>query len=383
MMKIHEKVFLSLVRNSLWNTQVEVPAEFKDWSLVMCLAGSQALQGTVAKALLDNPSELDRMKPDAESKLKNILMTNMVMHSMANSTLQELVKTLDNAGIKYVLLKGQGLAANYPDPELRECGDIDLYVGTEQYLQSYEVLKDVVDEIDDAAVFKGGGKHYHAMRSGISIEIHKYSEILSSLSLDKTYQRYANVGLSQNLAGLNFGESMVWTPADDFNAFYVFNHLWNHFLSVGIGLRQICDWTMLLHSRGHNIDRKYLQEILTEMKLMKPWKTFGCIVVNILGLPEEEFPFYDPKYGKKAQKVLERIMTDGDMGRETEFIRKSNKGYLHEKLFSMKFYIKRFNQLTRLFPYHAFLRLSHSIANGIKLLFKDFIVYLRLQNFNR
>ena len=57
-MKTHEEVFLSLVRNSLWDARVEVPDGFKDWGLVMRLAKSQAMEGAVAKGLLDSPDVL-------------------------------------------------------------------------------------------------------------------------------------------------------------------------------------------------------------------------------------------------------------------------------------------------------------------------------------
>ena len=359
-MKTHEKVFLSLVRNSLWDAQVKVPADFKDWSLVMRLAESQAMEGNAAKALLDSPDVLSRMRPESRSRLNNMLMTNVVMHSMTNSTIQRVVSVLKDAGIECVLLKGQGLAANYRHPEVRDCGDIDLYVGAENYSRSYEVLKTVADNIDDASVLEREGKHFHALLSGISIEVHRHYDESSASFID----------MSQNLVEMDFGEVKVMTPAEDFNAFYVFSHLWNHFLSVGVGLRQICDWTVFLHAKGKNIDKERLRQVLTDMKLMTPWKTFGCIAVDVLGLPAGEFPFYDAKNRKAAYKVLDRILREGDMGRETEFIRIADRGFLTEKLFSLKFYVKRFYGLMTLFPYHAFCQLCSSVVGGVRRLLK-------------
>jgi hypothetical protein len=369
-MKTNEEVFLSLVRNSLWDMQVKVPDDFKDWGLVMRLAKDQAMECAVAKAILDSPDILDNLKPGSRLRLSNMLMSNVLMHSMANSTLQKLVLELRKFGVECVLLKGQGLAANYCHPEIRECGDIDLYVGVGNYHKSYDILKEMVDEIDNASVLDGKGKHFHAKLSGISIEVHKYSEVLPSSSLDRIYQGYASEGLSKNLVELEFAEANVWTPEDNFNAFYVFNHLWNHFLIVGIGLRQLCDWAMLLHARSLYIDKEYLHRILTELNLMTPWKIFGCIVVDTLGLPVEDFPFYESRCGKKAAKILECILKDGDLGRETGFIRIPTRGYLYEKVFSLIYYIKRFTFLLPLFPYQAFQQLRFSFVNGIKRLFR-------------
>lgn len=353
-MKTHQKVFLSLVRNSLWDTQVKVPVGFNEWGLVMRLASSQAMEGNAAKALLETPDILERMKPESKLRLSNMLMTNVVMHSMTNSSIQSVVSALDDAGIRCVLLKGQGMAANYRHPEVRDCGDIDLYVGVENYCRSYEVLKEVTDHIDDASVLNGNGKHYHAQLSGICIEVHRYYNESASSAMD----------MSQNFVEMEFGDVKVMTPADDFNSFFVFSHLWRHFISVGVGLRQICDWVMFLHKRGQNVDKGHLRKMLTDMKLMTPWKTFGCIAVDILGLPADEFPFYDANKRKAALKVLERIFQEGDMGRGTEFIRVADRGYLTEKLFSLKFYIKRFCGLAPLFPLHAFRQLCSSVKSG-------------------
>ena len=376
-MKVHEEVFLSLVRNSLWETQVEVPVGFKDWGLVMRLAKIQALQGSVAKALLDNPSVMATMKPGAELKLSDQVLSNVLMHSIANSSLQTLVPALSGAGISCVLLKGQGLAANYPQPEMRECGDIDLYVGEKDYRGSYEVLRDLVEEIDEQKVLDGNGKHYHAWVSGISIEVHKFSEVIPYKALDKLYQKYASEGLSDNLVELKFGDGKVMTPADNFNAFYVFSHLWQHYISIGVGLRQVCDWTMFLHKRGGNVDREYLRQVLTEMNMMRPWKVFGCIAVDILGLAEDEFPFYDAKYRNNALKVLKHIIHEGDLGRETEFIRVADRGYLKEKLVSLKFYLKRFIALVTVFPAHALRHVCRSVCNGLRGTVRDMTTSLR------
>lgn len=368
-MKTHEEVFLSLVRNSLWDAQAKVPADFKDWGLLMRLSESQAMEGAVAKGILDSAEVLACLKPKSQSRLNNMLMSNVVMHSQSNSTIQIAVTALRNAGVESVLLKGQGLAANYKCPEVRDCGDIDLYVGLEDYRRSYEVLKDVADAIDDPSVLDGVGKHYHAMLAGISIEVHKHSEVLPSSSVNRRYQRLALNGLSENLVALDFGDARIMTPADDFNAFYIFNHLWNHFLSIGVGIRQVCDLTMFLHARGANVDKDYLRRVLTDMKLMRPWKTFGCIAVDFLGLPSDEFPFYDSKYSKIARNVLERILKEGDMGRETDFVRKKGRGGFYGKIFSLKFYVKRFFYMLKLFPYHAFNRLWFAIVNGIGRIF--------------
>lgn len=371
-MKAYEEVFFSLVRNSLWDTLVTVPEDFREWGRVMRLAKVQAMLGSMAKGLLDSPAILSRMKPDAQVRMSDQVMINAGLHSKADCSLQVLVLELRKAGIEPVLLKGQGLAVNYRYPEVRQCGDVDLYVGVENYRKSYEVLKAVVDEIDEPSCLDGDGKHYHATLAGTMIEVHRFSEVSSIPSVDRIYQRYASEGLSQNLVEVAFKDLAVLTPADNFNAFYIFSHFWNHFLSAGVGFRQVCDWAVFLHSRGANVDREYLRKVLGELKLMAPWQTFGCIAVDVLGLSVEDFPFYDAKYRSKARRVLERILLEGNFGQETEFMRNPTRGYIYEKLFSLKCYLRRFAGLVTVFPYHTCIWICSSISNGLVRLYRDF-----------
>ena len=367
----HEKVFFSILRSALWGTPIEVPEDFTQWSAVMRLAKIQALMGLVGDVLLTRSEIRETLPTKFVVRLQEIPMTSVGMHSQMNMTLQLIVKNLRNHGVDPVLLKGQGLARNYPTPELRQCGDIDLYVGVQNYAKSYEILKNIVSEIDDQSCLDSDEKHYHASVGNIMIEVHRYADIHSSSTFNKIYQEYARIGLSEGLIPIQFSDMVVNTPADNFNAFYVFNHMWHHFMHGGVGLRQLCDWSVFLHSRAGSLDLDYLSSLLSKMKLMKPWKVFGCIAVDYLGLPKDDFPFYESKYHNKASKTLERIMYEGNFGQQTEFVRKPTRGYISEKLFSLKCYIKRFFGLVVIFPYHAFQQIYYSIVEGIVRLVKD------------
>lgn len=376
-MKGYEKVFFGLIRSSLWGTEVEIPEGFSEWDRVFRLAKEQSMLGLVAKRVMDMQDLFASLSEKVQAKLKKFLITNMMTHSRLNSVLVHVVAAFEKEGINPVLLKGQGVASNYPTPELRQCGDIDLYVGVEGFLKSHEVLKSIADELDDLSTLHAPVKHYHASVGSVMIEVHQYAEIHSSSSFNAIYQKYADAGLRDSLVKVRFGEVDVNTPSDNFNAFYIFNHLWDHFMSGGIGLRQVCDWMMFMHSRAGKIDRNYLKNVLDEMNLMLPWQTFGCIAVDVLGMPSSEFPFYDSGLRRKSEIVLKRILREGNFGQQTSFVRKPTHGYVYEKLFSLKCYFERFFGMVRLFPFHASMQVWHSVRNGFALLLSDMRAKLR------
>ena len=373
-----KELFLGLLRRSLWGKKASVidkPSK-KELVAAIKLAKVQTVMELVANEIFNEPSLEEVLNENAKTRLQLYVQSNALIHSEVNAVLADIVSELRNHGIVSVLLKGQGIAEHYRIPELRLCGDIDLYVGVDNYRRSYDVLKGVVDDMDDSSVLDGDGKHYHAQWNGIMIEVHQFSEVLSSSSMNCIYQQYASEGLSKNLVEIQLGDSKVLTPADNFNACYIFSHLWNHFLYAGIGLRQVCDWAVFIHVRGVKVDKEYLYQILTDLKLMTPWKVFGCIVVDVLGLPEEEFPFYEAKYRKKALKVLDRMMVEGNFGHETAFMRIPHRGYFYEKLFSLKCYLKRFWGMVSLFPYHAFQQVKYAFVHGLIRIFRDFGIFV-------
>lgn len=370
-MKSYEEVFFRLVRSSLWVSAVVVPNGFSDWDRVLRIAKEQTMLGLVASSILEHPEISNALPASFQERLKAMLLNNIMTHSKLNRSLILAISTLEKAGVCPVLLKGQGLARNYPCPELRQCGDIDLYVGVPNYKNSYDALLSIVSEIDDASELNSASKHFHAQIGGTMIEVHKFADIHSSPTYNNIYQRHADKGLSSGLVEFDFGGVKVNTPSDNFNAFYVFNHLWHHFISTGVGLRQVTDLTMFLHSRAGRLDLNYLKNLLCEMKLMIPWQTFGCIAVDVLGLPSNEYPFYEPKFRAKSLKVLRRILLEGNFGQQTSLMRKHTKGYLYEKLFSLKCHLVRFWGLFSIFPYHAAMQVFYSIKIGFSMVLKD------------
>ena len=58
-----------------------------------------------------------------------------------NRFLSDLVSVLRRNGVETVLLKGYGLSLLYPVPEMREYGDVDLYIGEGKYDTTLRVVR--------------------------------------------------------------------------------------------------------------------------------------------------------------------------------------------------------------------------------------------------
>lgn len=360
--KEHDILF-SLLRTALWGTRPENLPDDIPWEKVVSDARRQTVLGLVCDALQALPQE---KQPSGEmmTRLRSFRINSVRTHSMLNSRLADVLSILRGEGIEPVLFKGQGLAANYPDPTARQCGDIDLYVGGPDYGRACEVaMKHFgVHENDSESI-----KHYHLKYKEVDVELHRIAESLPGVRADRLYQEWTLKHLHGNdLRKVGIGDAEVFLPPYQFDCVYVLNHLWHHFVNGGIGLRQVCDWAMYLHCFHGRIDVSVLEDDLRSFRLTKVWGLFADIAVRYLGLPSEECPLYDGKASKRTGPVLDMIFSEGNFGKYSD--RHSTPrpaGYTAGKLHSFKNSVGRYGRLFHVFPAESVRCFINYFSNGI------------------
>ena len=361
-----EDIYMELLRAGLWDRPAVVSGE-ADWRKVVALARRQSTCGTVFQAALalEGPSSVSA---DMLPLMQSFLMKTVNAHAAANHTIARLVKALQSEGIEPVLLKGQGVAACYPQPLLRQCGDIDLYVGRDSYEAACRIVSQFrAADPSDVDLANGDSheteKHFSfSMGGGLEVEIHRFTEVLDDVRQDVVWQAISDQGTNTNLVPMTFEDVTVQTPNDDFNALYIFHHMWHHVIGMGMGMRQLCDWTMFLHSRAGHLDTALLWQRLTDMRLTDVWQVFGCMAVDYLGLPADEMPFYHPSYSHRARCLLHYLLSEGD-NREFKFGRSENP--LRKKTATGCYLVRKCIRLMPVFPRIAIHTFFHSLSSGI------------------
>lgn len=366
-------LFFNILKSALWGLDDRLDASSlsrDDVMTALSIAKAQTVLGMVANEVMQTSSLSCLLNEADKAGLKRLVMSNLTTGQMLNNALINIVLELRKHGIDPVLLKGQGIAKYYPMPELRQCGDIDIYVGKEKFAKACEIIGAMSTPEDHQGDIPSL-KHYHTRIGHAFIEIHRYTDVYWPRRYDRVYQKISDAGMHSNLVPLDFVDAEVLTPSVDFNVFFIFNHFWHHFIADGVGLRQMCDWVRLLHVNQGKINLDYLSDVLCKMKLMKEWKVFGYIAVNTLGLPADEMPFYDPKYKKAADKVLELIMLEGNFGKENMKGYKRPKGYVAGKWYSFKRRFGRNLRVLRIFPMESLRHITKVFVCGIGVMFSD------------
>ena len=362
---------LSLVRASLWQTTADpqlFTAGTTDWEAI----GTLALRQTVAILAIEGATTLPADRQPDKAWLRTACsysLRNVRTHALLDSCVAEATALLQSAGLAPVLLKGQAYARHYPRPELRQCGDIDLYVGEDGYRHASEAAQRFGWE--SVEPFIPAAKHYGCCLHGIRIELHRTAALLPFPIANRRFQTWSHGQLSSALGHVKIGDREIATPSPLFDVIFVFLHLHHHFVSSGIGLRHLCDWALLLHAHHKRIDQQELQRLLRSFHLLRAWRSFAPIAVRYLGLPEAECPLYSAKYAKKSDKLLAVILREGNFGHYSPRLSKKPRPYLLRKLHSLAFHSRRTFSLFPLEPATFTAHYCRCLYGGLRKVLKE------------
>lgn len=359
-MTLFEEQFLWLLRAGLWGKEeTEFPTIapcYIDWPSLLSLAKRQTTLLLVQdglEILLNGQKARNEERvvipPRALLKIQNLRMQTRNVHNDLNQIILEIDDLLRSAGIFPLLLKGESMAAIYPRPESRNCGDIDLFVLPEDYKQAAALLASRFE-----GVTKKTEKHGSFRRGHYNIELHFRTLVLQRPWLRRSYDEYSQSVLSQpgDLLELPFADGKVLVPPIIYNAVFLLGHIYHHFIEGGIGLRQVCDWTLYVNLYMSDFDKEELARRLTRSGLMDAWRVFGCLAVRYLGLSPEKMPFYDQREQGRAQRVLSIILCEGNFGRygRGNLAGKKDDSYSRKKSKSVRLFFQRMKLRFSIFP---------------------------------
>ena len=291
--------YLSLVRAALWGTPASWPVEQTESLLRLNVQqGTGALVFPAVLAQEDIPSAV-------RAQMKSVCMSTIQQHVHLGHMLSMAWSAMKQADIQVVLMKGAGLAAFYPEPQMRQWGDIDLFVGAQQYHPACAAMRAT---FPDALKFDeelDHYKHYNLIADGVSIEIHRVTVSLPHPLDERRYARFEQYGMSHAERMMVSGVE-VMIPEATFNALLIMLHSWEHMTKMGASVRQLCDLTLLMHHYAGQLDAPRLKHYLRALRLMDVWQLYMWMAVNYLGLPKDEALFYTDSVADRAQ----RLMTD-------------------------------------------------------------------------
>lgn len=321
MLKGQEEIFFAILRSIVWGTSADVPSDI-DWQAVLNLAARQKCLHAFSVW-----SKVNTISTPYDKQLHANMLVLLARHARLNQLAVEVISLLTQHNIPAILIKGASLAGLYPDPDMRDFGDVDIYVGEEHYLRATEIVTDAYPDAHWRSDIRGGIHYIMVLdeRTDRVIELHRVTMEFHDKKADALYQAFTQKYLSHP-ESMSLGDTYVPVPSAAYNALYVFMHAWHHFESTGVGFRQLADWALCLHEAYKQLTSEEwltlcgeIDTILSALHMKTAWQTFGYVLVEQLHLPVEEFPLYTHAYRGRAKRLLRQLLRDGHGGRPNRF----------------------------------------------------------------
>lgn len=272
-------MFYSLLKSSLWGTPLKEKTELSanEMASLFETAQKQSVIGLVSHALVSNNVTLD----DRHAMLAMGFLKKIPQNNAKNIVdMVSLSRFMENSGMPMVVVKGQTLAALYPTPELRECGDIDFFCGASNFVKARQLMAEKLGvKFDDGIPVK----HLEFKIDGTQYELHR---ILSIFSRPKSQRRFNEIMekalLCREKIIIN-DKPVPILPATE-NLLFQTVHVFYHIYKEGVGLRQLCDMAIFIHRMQDEIDFQKLSLWLKELHLTKVFEAIVSLLVSRLGL---------------------------------------------------------------------------------------------------
>ncbi len=333
-MQTREYILLNLVRSSLWGTPLDYRGrsmnrlQYKD---LMELAEEQTVVGLVAAGLMTSGVKLDADDVPVMYAQQQVIRRK---NAELDEAVVALCQNMSQAGIRIVVMKGQTLAALYPDAGLRQSGDIDFYCHPDDWDKAIALIRDTWHkEISDYLSVK----HVEFDIDGIQYEMHCMLTNFARPRHQRYWDEVVVPSIWDNPSAVRINGYEVPRLYATCNVLYTFVHIFYHLILEGIGLRQFIDLAMLLTSlqgRGEDemrddvLDVALLEKHLEGLGLKKAFMAVGAVLTEHLGMSQEVLPFALTDEDKeRGEELLENVLERGNFGHNVNYVKAS--GPLH------------------------------------------------------
>lgn len=271
-------------------------------------------------------------QPPRRMKLQWLADTNEIKrrNEWMNKACVAVGKKLGKVGLYSAILKGQAVAQLYPVPEYRSSGDIDVLVslhepdvtedGRNYFVQSQDIdktVKEILGRLKSIGTGEIGQTVYHHIEwqfSDVAIEVHLRPMQFNNPFTNMRFQQWAK--------RFRMDETNVFpTPDMEFNIIFMLSHLYHHLLFEGVGLRQVCDYAVLLLAASglwHSEDDRSaafsrIGMMLKELKMQRFAAGMMWIMHTMFGLPASALVVVPDE--TVGSFILEEIERAGNFGK--------------------------------------------------------------------
>lgn len=286
----------------------------KEWKDLYRIAYNQALLGVCYVGISKLPSA-QQAHLTLELRQLWLAMAAQIQkqNELMNERCAQLQQMVNNAGLKACVLKGQGVAemynlnldlnANLHIGLYRQPGDIDMWVKG-----GFDVVCDFVQRTHPSWDLSYHRFHYHVFEDA-EVEIHHRPSMMNNPLHNRKLQRWADELTSEQFVyktDLGF-----YTPPSSFNKVFLLCHIYRHFVSEGVGLRQLMDYYFVLLNSNVEENEEVMDKII-QLGMKRFTRAVMWIMQEIFMLDDRKMLCKPDE--KEGCYLLREIMEAGNFG---------------------------------------------------------------------
>lgn len=295
----------------------------EDWKWMIEQAHWQAVTGPIIDGIANSA-----MRPD------ELLWEQWIFYQLRLEEMNKLIadcgkrwlQQLEQRGIRAFVFKGTAVAAYYPEPLHRNVGDVDLVVQ-----EGWEELESLL--ANNGWNYQNEHGDLILEDNGMRVELHQQCEFvfepLTNARLQRWLRRNDNMEREMELICLIM-------------------HLRRHFLTYGVGLKQVCDVAMILRN-GH-MDKNRVRSLIQKLHAATFCRVLFGFIAECLDVTLD-FPLQPIRSGKNLELFREVIWKEG----YSKKLQREEQAYMNRVpmvrvLKNMGFWVRRSFRLFWLMP---------------------------------
>ena len=301
------ELFLQLVRLGIGHSANFQPTTV-NWVEIKTLAENHGLSAVVLDGIEKLPVT---SRPSQEFLLEwigEVLQGYEYPYEQYRKAISELAGFYNQHGYKMMVLKGYACSLDWPKPDHRPCGDIDIWLFGQQKSADAILTREKNIKVDT-------GEHHHTTFYWGDFMVENHYDFIN------IHRHYSHQGLEKIFKELGQDDShfvelkcasagsatKVYLPSPNLHALFLVRHALNHFTSIGINLRQVLDWAFFAEKHTNEIDWQWLTGELEMYNMMDFYNCLNAICVENLGF--ETCIFHGVQFNPDLkEKVLADIL---------------------------------------------------------------------------
>lgn len=303
-MTSNEKAFLAIVKIGIGTTEKTILPSVINWSEIKELADKQGLTAIVIDGIELLPEKYRPPKDFLLEWIGEVLQVYEYRYDAYQRTIAEMAGFYNSHGYKMMVLKGYACSLNWPKPEHRPCGDIDIWLFGKQK-EADETLRQA-----KGPEFKIDTSHHHHTVfywKDFMIENHyDFDNVHAHKSNAEIEKLFKELGKDDGYSIEVLGEK-VYLPSPKHHVLFLLRHMAGHFAAAEINLRQVLDWGFFVKNHTNEIDWQWLDILLDKYHMREFFNLIIAISVEDLGFPADIFPLIQYLPSNK-EKVLDDIL---------------------------------------------------------------------------